>query len=141
LTYAEALTNKELAQRLGRDPATVLHHVRKLVDAGFLAPQPPRRGNRGAREIPYLSTGLSWYLDDVGHDDEVAKAMLEAFLGEVAEMSPGELRQTRLVVQVSPDDRAEFENRLQDLLEEFKARSATSGGERTAIYVATYPSR
>lgn len=141
LTYAEALTNKELAQRLGRDPATVLHHVRKLVDAGFLAPQPPRRGNRGAKEIPYLSTGLSWYLEGAGMQEDVAKAMLEAFLGEIAEVPPGELRQTRLVVQVRPDDRAEFEHRLQALLEEFKDRSDTSGGERTAIYVATYPSR
>ncbi|HEY3478086.1 MAG TPA: winged helix-turn-helix domain-containing protein, partial [Streptomyces sp.] len=58
LTFSEALTNKELAQRLGRDPATTLHHVRKLVETGFLAAQPPRRGARGAKEIPYLSTGL-----------------------------------------------------------------------------------
>lgn len=67
--------------------------------------------------------------------------MLEAFLGEIAEVPTAELRQTRLVVQVSPAERTEFEDRLQDLFEEFKARSDTSGGERTAIYFATYPSR
>jgi predicted transcriptional regulator len=44
LTYSEAMTNKELARGLGRDPATTLHHVRKLVEAGFLAAQSPRRG-------------------------------------------------------------------------------------------------
>ncbi|TVT17131.1 winged helix-turn-helix domain-containing protein [Amycolatopsis acidiphila] len=141
LTYADALTNKELAERLGRDPATVLHHVRKLVDTGFLAPQPARRGNRGAKEIPYLSTGLSWYLDEVGLHEQVGQAMLEAYLGEIAEVPSAELRQTRLVVQVSPADRTEFEDRLHALLEEFKARSETGGGDRTAIYIATYPSR
>src|SRR5439155_18198906 len=33
------LTNKEIAERLDANPATVLHHVRKLVDTGFLAAQ------------------------------------------------------------------------------------------------------
>jgi DNA-binding Lrp family transcriptional regulator len=141
LTYAEALTNKELAERLGRDPATTLHHVRKLVDTGLLAPQPARKGKRGAKEIPYLSTGLSWTLDGVGHDADVAQAMLEAYLGEVAEVPVTELRQTRLVVQLAPEDLAEFERRLQDLLEEFKAKSSRRTGERTAIYFASYPSR
>lgn len=141
LTYQDALTNKELAQRLGRDPATVLHHVRKLVDAGFLAPQPPRRGNRGAKEIPYLSTGLSWYLEGAGMAEETARAMLEAYLGEIAEVPTARLHQTRLVVQVSRDDQAEFDERLLALLEEFKARSSTGEGELMAIYVATYPSQ
>ncbi|GAA5160133.1 MULTISPECIES: ArsR/SmtB family transcription factor [Amycolatopsis] len=140
LTYAEALTNKELAQRLGRDPATVLHHVRKLVETGFLAPQPPRRGKRGAKEIPYLSTGLSWSLEGAGLHEKVGEAMLEAYLGEIAEVPPSELRQTRLVMRLKPEERAEFETRFQDLLEEFRARSAP-GGEQLAVYFATYPSR
>lgn len=140
LTYAEALTNKEIAQRLGRDPATTLHHVRKLVDAGFLAPQPARRGRRGAKEIPYRSTGLSWELQGE-RDRGLAEAMLEAFLAEVAEVGPGGLGQTRLVVRVDPDQRREFEERLEALLEEFRERSTPRGAEQFAIYVATYPSR
>ena len=59
LTHTEALTNAEIAVRLGRDPATTLHHVRRLVTHGFLRAQPARRGARGAKEIPYRSTGLS----------------------------------------------------------------------------------
>ncbi|HVV08636.1 winged helix-turn-helix domain-containing protein [Amycolatopsis sp.] len=141
LTYAEALTNKELAERLGRDPATTLHHVRKLVDTGFLVPQPARRGNRGAKEIPYLSSGLSWHLSGVGHEKVVAEAMLEAYLAEIAEVPIDEVSQTRLVVQVPNEDLREFKDRLQDLLEEFRRRSDTTSGDRTAIYVATYPSR
>ena len=56
----EPRTNKEIAERLGRDPATILHHVRRLVDTGFLEALPPRRGARGSREIPYVATGKSW---------------------------------------------------------------------------------
>lgn len=140
LTYAEALTNKEIAQRLGRDPATTLHHVRKLVDAGFLQPQPQRRGNRGAKEIPYLSTGLSWRLDNTDSTG-VREAMLEAYLAEIADIRPGELEQSRLVVQLSPDQREEFRERLQELFDEFAARPRHPDGELTAVYLAMYPSR
>ena len=57
LTFSEALTNKELAERLGRDPATTLHHVRKLVETGFLAAQPPRRGDPGREGNPVSFDG------------------------------------------------------------------------------------
>src|SRR5690606_4715190 len=53
-------TNKEIAEALDVTPAASLHHVRTLVRTGLLAPQEARRGNRGAREIPYLATGASW---------------------------------------------------------------------------------
>jgi DNA-binding transcriptional ArsR family regulator len=138
LTFSEALTNKELAQRLGKDPATMLHHVRKLVDRGFLAAQPARRGARGAKEIPYLSTGLSWRLSSPG--TPIAEAILEAYLAEIAELELADVDQTRLVVQVSPEDRDEFKDRLDDLLEEFRTRQVEEAGERIAIYIATYPS-
>jgi DNA-binding transcriptional ArsR family regulator len=139
LTFSEPLTNKELAERLGRDPATTLHHVRKLVETGFLAAQPPRRGTRGAKEIPYLSTGLSWQLDS-HHSRRVDEAILEAYLAEIAETDFEHFNQTRLVVQVSPDAREEFGRRLDELLEEFRNRPVEPGAERTAIYLATYPS-
>ncbi|OQO92100.1 ArsR/SmtB family transcription factor [Saccharomonospora piscinae] len=140
LTYATALTNKELAQRLGRDPATTLHHVRKLVDTGFLAAQPARRGTRGAKEIPYRSTGLSWRLD-TAHDPDVSEAMLEAFLAELAGADPATVDQWRLVAQVRDDRLAEFRQRLEDLLEEFSRERVEDGADRTALYVALYPSR
>jgi DNA-binding MarR family transcriptional regulator len=139
LTFSEALTNKELAERLGRDPATTLHHVRKLVDTGFLAAQPPRRGTRGAKEIPYLSTGLSWQLD-AHHFRPLDEAMLEAYLAEISETDFKDVNQTRMVVQISKDARQEFEGRLEELLEEFRNRPVEPGAERTAIYFASYPS-
>src|ERR1700760_4939847 len=47
----EAKTNKEIAEAVHRDPASVLFHVRTLVRTGFLEPGPERRGTRGSREI------------------------------------------------------------------------------------------
>src|SRR4051812_27581460 len=72
----DAHTNKEIADILDKDPATVLHHVRRLVDTGFLAAQPARRGTRGSREIPYLATGKSWRLNNPAKD----RLLLETFL-------------------------------------------------------------
>jgi DNA-binding transcriptional ArsR family regulator len=140
LTRTEALTNQALAQRLGRDPATVLHHVRKLVDNGFLEPQPPRKGNRGAKEIPYLSTGKSWTLS-VPRDRSVAEAMVEAYLAEVGELNLEHIEQTRAVLDLPLHRRDEFERRLGELIEEFKTTPARPGGDRVAIYVAMYASR
>ncbi|PXY19570.1 ArsR/SmtB family transcription factor [Prauserella muralis] len=139
LTISEALTNKELAQRLGRDPATTLHHVRKLVDTGFLEPQPARKGARGAKEIPYRGTGLSWRLENLG-DDGVSEAMLEAFLAEVAETGTGELDQSRLVVRLPREQQEEFRRRLRDLLDEFAARPLDPDAGALALYLAIYPS-
>jgi DNA-binding transcriptional ArsR family regulator len=48
LCLHDSLTNKQIADQLGKDPATVLHHVRLLVDTGFLAAETPRPGARGA---------------------------------------------------------------------------------------------
>ncbi|KZB84563.1 ArsR/SmtB family transcription factor [Amycolatopsis regifaucium] len=138
LTYSEALTNKELAERLGRDPATTLHHVRRLVDTGFLEALPARRGKRGAKEIPYRSTGLSWHLDSL--DRGIDQAIFEAYLAEIAETGFDDLRQTRLVLQLPEEQIAEFEGRLNELLDEFLARPVDTNAKRTAIYLSRYPS-
>jgi DNA-binding transcriptional ArsR family regulator len=136
LTYDTPLTNKEIAERLGKDPATTLHHVRKLVATGFLEAQPARAGNRGAREIPYLSTGLSWQLDWRERPLEAKEAVLQAFLGEVADVGVDALRQVRLVVRADPE---ELNRRLRSLFDELAAEPAHPDGERVAIYLALYP--
>src|SRR5215475_395787 len=75
------LTNKEIAELLGKQPATTLHHVRTLVATGFLEAQEERRGTRGAREVPYLATGKSWVLDvSETRVDGSGRALLDAFL-------------------------------------------------------------
>ena len=62
----EPLTNAQIAGRLGRDPATVLHHVRTLTGTGFLEALPAQKGNRGARSVPYRATGKSWRMENPG---------------------------------------------------------------------------
>jgi DNA-binding transcriptional ArsR family regulator len=138
LTYDRAMTNKEIAERLGKDPATTLHHVRKLVAAGFLEAQEERAGNRGAREIPYKSTGLSWRLTkgNVPYPEETSEAVFQAFLSEVAEIGPTAMKQFRLVTRVDPE---ELKRRLQTLLDELATEPAHPDGERVAIYLALYP--
>ncbi|SDH12732.1 Helix-turn-helix domain-containing protein [Lentzea fradiae] len=136
LTVERPLTNKELADRLGKDPATTLHHVRKLVAAGFLEPLPPRAGNRGAKEIPYRSTGLSWQLDNSENAVAVGEAMLHAFLGEVADIGLQDVEQSRLVVTVDPE---ELKRRLAALMDELAAQPVKPDVPRVAIYLAVYP--
>lgn len=128
LCLDEALTNRELAQRLGKDPATVLHHVRTLVDTGFLAAEPVRRGARGAREKPYRATGKSWTLDigdAAGH--AVGVAIVDAFRSELVESGDLDASVTRLGVRLSPADRQELIARLEALAAEFKQRDDPAG--------------
>jgi DNA-binding transcriptional ArsR family regulator len=141
LTIRRALTNKEIAQRLGKDPATTLYHVRKLVATGFLVAQPPRTGARGSKEIPYLGTGLSWHLTDkAGYADEIGQAALGAYLEEVTDAGITDLRQTRLVLRLDEAGLDEFAGRVQDLLEEFMARPPAPGSRDYGVYVSWYPS-
>ena len=141
LTHTEALTNADIAGRLGRDPATTLHHVRRLAKHGFLQALPARRGNRGAKEIPYRSTGLSWALDPGDARGELEEALLEAFLGEVADVGSESLRQTRLVLHLDPAAAAELTQDLQTLLDGYAARPPDPGGKGVALYLAIYPTK
>lgn len=142
MTYYHPLTNCEIARRLDRDPATTLHHVRKLVDIGLLEVLPVRRGTRGAREIPYRATGLFWTLDPAPDGDPVGRneAMLEAFLGEVADVGVERLSQARLVVRLDDAQVQEFRERLDLLLNEFAARRVDPDAAGVAVYVAMHPS-
>lgn len=88
LCLDEALTNRELADRLAEDPATVLYHVRTLVRNGFLSREEERRGRRGAREIPYRATRKSWTLSFGDDDSSGTLAMVDAARAELAEAGP-----------------------------------------------------
>src|SRR6266545_3751469 len=132
---SEACTNKQIAQALGRDPATTLHHVRKLVRTGFLAAQPERRGSRGAREVPYLATGKSWRIESAAQD----RVLLDAFLEEVAQVPLADLDTTRLGLRLSPAEMTEFRNRLRDLLDEFEARPHDADAPAWSLFLALHP--
>jgi DNA-binding transcriptional ArsR family regulator len=138
LCLHEALTNKEIAARLGRNPASVLHHVRTLVDTGFLVAEPVRRGPRGAREVPYRATGKSWLMDGAGAGVG-SDVVLAAFLEELAAAGEERLESTRLGLRLGPDALAEFRERLQDLLDEYAGRPADPQGEKWSVYIGMHP--
>jgi DNA-binding MarR family transcriptional regulator len=131
----EAHTNKEIAEAVGRDPASTLHHVRRLVDTGFLAAQPVRRGTRGSREIPYLATRKSWQLDTPAK----GRVLLDAFLEEVALAPAEELETSRLGLRLGAADMAEFRDRLRELLDEFEQRPDDPTAPPWSVFLAIHP--
>lgn len=135
ICLGEARTNKEIAGILGRDPASILHHVRTLVRTGFLEPQEERRGPRGAREIPYLATRKSWRLAAPA----MSRSMLDTFLEEVALGPAAELDMTRLGLRLFPADWAEFQARLRALLDEFADRPDDPSAPAWSVFVALHP--
>ena len=128
-------TNQEIARILGRDPASILHHIRTLVRTGFLEPQEERRGTRGAREIPYLATRKSWRLSTPVTD----RAMLDTFLEEVGLIPAADLDMSRLGLRLPAADLAEFRQRLLDLLEEFRNRPDDPAAAAWSLFVALHP--
>jgi len=131
----EPQTNKEIAERLGRDPASTLHHVRTLVRTGFLEPQGDRRGKRGAREVPYLATKKSWQLSVPGS----SRLMLETVLDEVALVPATDLDTTRLGLRLAPDEMADFRTRLGELLDEFAGRPDDPSAPAWSIFITLHP--
>ncbi len=116
------LTNKQLADRLDRDPGTVLYHVRQLADAGLLEQAPVRTGDSGALEKPYRSTGRSWWLDDPLADAEsdASLAPIEAFQEELREAGPGSVQTfTRFTLHLSPEDVVTLDRRIGAILDEY----------------------
>jgi DNA-binding transcriptional ArsR family regulator len=136
----EPRTNKEIAEALGRNPATVLHHVRTLVDTGFLIEQPVRRGQRGSRELPYLASGKSFYLE-LGGDlrDGDQDLLLATFLEEVRSLPTGLLDSNRLGFQLKDADRERLVGRFHELMKEIAAMPSDPDGEPWSIYLGIHP--
>lgn len=139
LTLQEPLTNAQIAHRLHRDPATTLHHVRRLVRHGFLEALPARPGPRGSTEIPYRGTRLSWSLQGGERDPSLGEAMLEAYLDEVTEVGVAALDQSRLAVRLAPADAAALRTELSALLDRYAACAEPPDGEAVAVYLSIYP--
>ncbi len=135
ICLGEARTNKEIAEILERDPASVLHHIRTLVRTGFLQPQPERRGTRGAREIPYLATRKSWRVNAPA----MSRSMLDAFLEEFSLVSEEDSDTARLGLRLSPADFADFRNRLQNLLEEAATLPEDPSAPAWSLFLALHP--
>ncbi len=118
------LTNKELSDRLGQDPGTVLYHVRQLLAAGFIEPADIRTGESGALEKPYRSTGRSWNLDNALENDGDGGpfAPVEAFRQELGEAGPDALASlSRFVLHLSEENLKDVVDRIHEVLNEYIA--------------------
>ncbi len=116
------LTNKQLADRLGRDPGTVLYHVRLLADVGLLERGEVRTGDSGALERPYRSTNRSWWISNSldRADPESRLAPIAAFQDELSEAGPASLKTfARFALHLSADDVAELDRRICAVIDEY----------------------
>jgi DNA-binding transcriptional ArsR family regulator len=141
LCLDEPRTNKQLADALGRDPATVLHHVRTLVATGFLAAAEVRTGASGALEKPYVATLKSWGVDTehTEEGDAVNVAMVQAFRDEILEAGKDSVLQlTRLGLRLDQAGLDELRTRLEEVVEDFAARPRPADGEPVALFVALH---
>ena len=130
-------TNKEIPEVLDLNPATALHHVRTLLATGFLRAEEPRTGNRGAKEIPYRATGLSWG----SRMPNAAPVLVETFLQEIDGLSPSEIDVWRLGVRLNDANRAEMMNRIREVFEEYARRDSDEDGTATSIMLAHHLDR
>jgi hypothetical protein len=113
----------------------MLHHVRTLVSTGFLRAEPERAGAQGAREVPYLATGLSWRTQ-VPRQSTV---IMDTFLQQVAEVPPEDVQISWLGLRLNAAHKAELEDRVQKLLEEFKERGPDDEGDAYSLVTVLHP--
>jgi DNA-binding MarR family transcriptional regulator len=130
----EPRTNKEIADVLGSDPGTTLHHVRRLVDTGFLAAQPARRGTR-SWEVPYLATGKSWQISSPAAD----RSNVDVFLDEISKAPADQVDTTWLGLRLDPEDMDEFRQRLRHLFDEFADRPSNPTQQAWSLFVSLHP--
>lgn len=127
LTLDRALTNKEMAERLERDPGTVLHHVRVLLRTGFLEAGKVRPGKRGALERPYRATGKSWQIR-MRQGSDYTVSVLDAVRDEIGETdSRSALSMVRLGVRLNEHDVEDLRHRIAELGDEFAVRDDPKG--------------
>jgi DNA-binding transcriptional ArsR family regulator len=131
----ESRTNKELAELLDVNPGTMLHHVRTLVQTGYLAAEPERAGAQGAREIPYRATGLSWRTSMPSG----SRVLVETFLQQIENLDDDELDTTWLGLKLNDEHKAELVDRLFDLVSEFKERGPDADGQTYSLFTAFHP--
>ncbi|MBM6621459.1 helix-turn-helix domain-containing protein [Micrococcaceae bacterium RIT802] len=132
LCLHKSRTNKEIADLLDINPATSLHHVRTLLGTGFLEAEEPRRGKRGAKEVPYRSTRMSWgtKLPDA------APVLLETFLQEINGLAPDEIQVMRVGLKLTESDQRELLSRIKDVISDYALRPADDDGVATSLFVA-----
>ena len=131
----ESHTNREIALEFDLNPGTSLHHVRTLLDTGFLAAETARTGRRGALEIPYIATRRSWDFPA----PQIGPILVQTFLEEIQGVRAEDLDVARLGVKLNAESERELHEKLNAVLIEFKERPADADGRPISIMLATHP--
>jgi predicted ArsR family transcriptional regulator len=140
LCLYEPHTNKEIADALDMEPASTLHHVRLLVETGFLEPTATRPGPRGSTEKPYRSTGKSWNLEapQDAHDEEWL-AVHEAVRQEMQRAGFDKQRYgARLGLKLSAERAAQLGERIKELVEELAEADPDDDGDVYGLYITLH---
>jgi DNA-binding transcriptional ArsR family regulator len=151
---AEPRTCSEVAERLGQTPQRVYYHVKRLVDAG-LVDLVSERKVRGIHEGIYQAGARSYWLSPrlVGRiglrkaRDELSLGYLLDLMEEVQadiaalDRAAPELPSIGLSgeIHVRPEDRQEFLNELQSMLQGLFTRYGGAEGDGFKLAVACYP--
>ncbi|MFI7641018.1 ArsR/SmtB family transcription factor [Nonomuraea sp. NPDC049400] len=141
LLLERAATVSELAQAVGRPKSTVAHHVKVLLDAGFLRVVRTRRV-RAIEESFYGRTARNIYVGKVRPEDvtpppwpnELADAAEESMPAYLADR----MRALRHHVSISERQAAEFWERVIALLNEFD-QLPREGDIPYSFVVSLYP--
>jgi biotin operon repressor len=106
---AEPLTGKDLAERLNLTPATISHHMRKLVDAGIVSAQADAQRQwyrlngdllRSTRAVPIHAAASSTNSpDSSGEEAFRAKVIRDFFVGEQLKQIPSQRKRRLIVLQ------------------------------------------
>jgi len=138
LCLDESLTNKEIAEALGKDPGSTLFHVRKLMEQGFLALEEVRTGKGGALEKPYRATGKSWELDMGLEEASGALFAIDAFRAELVDAGHTELLMyIRSALQLNEEHLDELRDSLQETIDEY-TEFRDSDGRRVSLIAAMH---
>ncbi len=133
----ESRTNREIAVEFGLNPGSALHHVRTLVEVGLLAAEEPRRGTRGAREVPYRATGLSWRAPVPG----ISAVLVRAFLDDIDGLPADDVDTWRMGFLLDAEGERELGDELTRLIERFRARPVAEGARPVSLFVGLHPER
>jgi predicted ArsR family transcriptional regulator len=140
LCLYEARTNKELADALGMEPASTLHHVRLLVETGFLEPTETRPGPRGSTEKPYRSTGKSWSLEaprDASEEEWLA--VHDAVRDELQQVGFGrQITGARLGLKLSRERVEELRQHIERWVNELADTDPDEDGDHVGLYVVLH---
>jgi DNA-binding transcriptional ArsR family regulator len=136
LTLNNPMTNQQIAEGIDLNPATVLYHVRRLVEVGLLEKGPAQARAGGGVEIPYVSRGGSWALEI--EEDALSSAPLDAFLQELRQVGIDKLRNgIRFHATLTPERRREMVTKIVAVMDEYQDDTL---GEPWALFFAMHPS-